>query len=235
MPKNKKAKHNNHQAQRPTPYGSSRNDQHDGASGWLSHAEIWDDSALVRSWNEAVAEYQYYHSLAAQGLDIETVLDAAEQAEAKGEEAPLALKGGNGPGDDATTAATTRTPNRVAESEEEGEIADDFMAMDEQAPIDTTPTTANEVNGEQGTNQQHPTAAAKESASRQLDVTEGQDGDDGGTSTAPQEVGGDTVPATGTTDHTLENLKMAYYWAGYYSGLHDAQRQPQHGKDSAAA
>lgn len=31
--------------------------------------------------------------------------------------------------------------------------------------------------------------------------------------------------ATGTTDQTLENLKMAYYWAGYYSGLYDGQRQ----------
>jgi hypothetical protein len=24
----------------------------------MSHAEIWDDSALVDSWNEAVAEYK---------------------------------------------------------------------------------------------------------------------------------------------------------------------------------
>jgi hypothetical protein len=26
-------------------------------------------------------------------------------------------------------------------------------------------------------------------------------------------------------DQTLENLKMAYYWAGYYSGLYDGQQQ----------
>lgn len=24
----------------------------------MSHAEIWDDSALVESWNEALAEYK---------------------------------------------------------------------------------------------------------------------------------------------------------------------------------
>lgn len=27
-------------------------------SGPLSHEEIWDDSALVRSWDDAVEEYQ---------------------------------------------------------------------------------------------------------------------------------------------------------------------------------
>jgi hypothetical protein len=31
--------------------GKSKNDS-------LSHEEIWDDSALVRSWDEAVEEYQ---------------------------------------------------------------------------------------------------------------------------------------------------------------------------------
>ncbi|CZT24644.1 uncharacterized protein RCC_10369 [Ramularia collo-cygni] len=33
----------------------------------LSHEEIWDDSVLVSSWNEAYEEYQKYHSLAAKG------------------------------------------------------------------------------------------------------------------------------------------------------------------------
>lgn len=32
------------------------------------------------------------------------------------------------------------------------------------------------------------------------------------------------VPAP-AQDETLENLKMAYYWAGYYSGLYDGQQQ----------
>ncbi|KAK0260965.1 hypothetical protein LTR91_002182 [Friedmanniomyces endolithicus] len=43
-----------------------------------SHAEIWDDSALVTSWNEALAEYKKYHSLAARGEKVEVVLDKAE-------------------------------------------------------------------------------------------------------------------------------------------------------------
>jgi len=34
-----------------------------------------------------------------------------------------------------------------------------------------------------------------------------------------------SIPATDSI--TLENIKMAYYWAGYYSGLHDGQQQQQ--------
>ena len=33
----------------------------------LSHAEIWDDSALVQSWDEALAEYKVPHNTS---LDI---------------------------------------------------------------------------------------------------------------------------------------------------------------------
>ncbi|PMD56804.1 uncharacterized protein K444DRAFT_35879 [Hyaloscypha bicolor E] len=43
-----------------------------------SHEEIWDDSALVDSWNDALEEYKKYHSLKARGEDVEEVLRAAE-------------------------------------------------------------------------------------------------------------------------------------------------------------
>ncbi|KAK4175424.1 hypothetical protein QBC36DRAFT_331492 [Triangularia setosa] len=33
----------------------------------LTHEEIWDDSALVDSWNNALAEYNKYHSIHAKG------------------------------------------------------------------------------------------------------------------------------------------------------------------------
>ncbi|CCC07401.1 unnamed protein product [Sordaria macrospora k-hell] len=35
-----------------------------------SHEEIWDDSALVNSWNEALAEYKKYHSIHAEGAAL---------------------------------------------------------------------------------------------------------------------------------------------------------------------
>jgi len=47
----------------------------------VSHEEVWDDTALVDSWNEALAEYKKYHSLAAKGEKIEHVLDEAEERE----------------------------------------------------------------------------------------------------------------------------------------------------------
>jgi hypothetical protein len=68
----------------------------------LSHEEIWDDSALIRSWDEAVAEYEvsfhrdsptyllanwtlkFYHSIAARGEDVEEVLRLAELEEEEG-------------------------------------------------------------------------------------------------------------------------------------------------------
>jgi hypothetical protein len=47
----------------------------------LSQAEIWDDSALIRSWNDALAEYEYYHSIHARGEDVEEILRRAEAGE----------------------------------------------------------------------------------------------------------------------------------------------------------
>ncbi|KAK5127502.1 hypothetical protein LTR85_006841 [Meristemomyces frigidus] len=44
----------------------------------LSHEEVWDDSVLVNSWNEALEEYKKYHSLAAKGEKVNVVLDNAE-------------------------------------------------------------------------------------------------------------------------------------------------------------
>ncbi|RMZ92408.1 hypothetical protein DV736_g335, partial [Chaetothyriales sp. CBS 134916] len=117
------------------------NHHHPEDNALLSHKQIWDDSALIDSWNAALAEYKHYHSLAAQGLDVEEVLDRAEEREEKG------LEDGdeNGVQEEEQTATTTRKQGAVTD------VAHD----DEQV---------------------------------------------------------------------LENVKMAYYWAGYYSGLYDAQR-----------
>ncbi|KAK5661508.1 hypothetical protein OQA88_11412 [Cercophora sp. LCS_1] len=39
----------------------------------LSHDEIWDDSALVNSWNEALDEYNKYHSVFANGGTVDDI------------------------------------------------------------------------------------------------------------------------------------------------------------------
>ncbi|KAF7618418.1 hypothetical protein F9C07_5094 [Aspergillus flavus] len=47
----------------------------------LTQEEIWDDSALVQSWDEAVEEYKLYHSIHAKGENVEDVLRDAQGAE----------------------------------------------------------------------------------------------------------------------------------------------------------
>ncbi|PPJ58793.1 hypothetical protein CBER1_08216 [Cercospora berteroae] len=37
----------------------------------LTHDELWDDSALVNSWNDAFEEYKKYHSLAQKGEKVD--------------------------------------------------------------------------------------------------------------------------------------------------------------------
>ncbi|OJJ53067.1 hypothetical protein ASPSYDRAFT_51169 [Aspergillus sydowii CBS 593.65] len=58
-----------------------------GAAKALTQEEIWDDSALVQSWDEAVEEYKLYHSIHAKGENVEDVLREAQEA-AEAESAP---------------------------------------------------------------------------------------------------------------------------------------------------
>ncbi|KAM0689482.1 hypothetical protein Q7P36_010353 [Cladosporium allicinum] len=51
------------------------------AGDGASHEEIWDDSALLNSWDDALAEYKKYHSLAAKGETVDlSKLKEAQQA-----------------------------------------------------------------------------------------------------------------------------------------------------------
>jgi hypothetical protein len=56
----------------------TNNSNSNSSSGNLTQAEIWDDSALIRSWNDALDEYKFYHSIHARGEDVEEVLRRAE-------------------------------------------------------------------------------------------------------------------------------------------------------------
>ncbi|KAF2840759.1 hypothetical protein M501DRAFT_636749 [Patellaria atrata CBS 101060] len=44
----------------------------------LDNEDLWDDSALIRSWDEALTEYKRYHSIHARGENIEDVLNEFE-------------------------------------------------------------------------------------------------------------------------------------------------------------
>ncbi|OTB04135.1 hypothetical protein M426DRAFT_320982 [Hypoxylon sp. CI-4A] len=46
----------------------------ESSKGQLTHNEIWDDSALVDSWNDALEEYKKYHSIHRNGGNVEDLL-----------------------------------------------------------------------------------------------------------------------------------------------------------------
>ncbi|KAB5582689.1 hypothetical protein GE09DRAFT_1049667 [Coniochaeta sp. 2T2.1] len=50
----------------------------------MNHDEIWDDSALIESWNDALAEYKKYHSIHAKGGSLDD-LPSESRADAKHE------------------------------------------------------------------------------------------------------------------------------------------------------
>ncbi|KAL5334453.1 hypothetical protein BJX70DRAFT_378294 [Aspergillus crustosus] len=96
-----------------------------GAARALTQEEIWDDSALVQSWDDAVDEYKLYHSINAKGENVEDVLRAAEAeaaAEAQAGEAAAGswaqVKKDDDMADvyDAEPASETQAPQTVSTS-----------------------------------------------------------------------------------------------------------------------
>lgn len=179
----------------------------------ISHDEIWDDSALIRSWEDAYAEYQFYHSIHARGEDVDEVLRRAEAEDAgrkldqiddkleesKAQAESMVVVDDESTGDIARNANGNETDDDV----EEGELED------EETTTDAVQKTLNE--GEAGVSEQigpplPPEAVARLAPKVQAVVPE-------------QSVDANAM------NQTLENIKMAYYWAGYYSGLYDGQQQ----------
>ncbi|KIW82466.1 hypothetical protein Z517_05493 [Fonsecaea pedrosoi CBS 271.37] len=222
--------------------------------GELSQAEIWDDSALIRSWNDAVTEYEYYHSIHARGEDVEEILRKAEMGELDDEntdadvdmggqwrpvhpetpaEAATAAGAAAAAADENETTADAAAAARDTRSES-GEVEDEDgpeggpvgLEQRRKAAMDQFKSLSDEPDGQQ----KHPPQSTLE----RLTTT---------TTTAPaigpclpptSAIVNEQVPPTATAtvtglspDQTLENIKMAYYWAGYYSGLYDGQRQRQ--------
>ncbi|KAJ4505225.1 hypothetical protein HRR83_008683 [Exophiala dermatitidis] len=228
MPKNKKAK---------TKHYPSKN------SAELSQAEIWDDSALIRSWNDAVAEYEYYHSIHARGEDVEEILRKAEMDElaengtgALSTEWQQVNSGQTDPESDARpiSSSTAVAPGATAtgkaspESQEDGEIEDGELEDDLEAAKEAlsrkvlqTELSAPQVPAETPAEQEISQHVAENMVS-QVPLS---------SANKPKPMIRPSLPPAAvegpSAEQTLENIKMAYYWAGYYSGLYDGQRQAQ--------
>ncbi|EKD13802.1 putative Survival motor neuron-like protein 1 [Drepanopeziza brunnea f. sp. 'multigermtubi' MB_m1] len=143
------------------------------ANGDASQAQIWDDSALVESWNGALEEYKKYHSLKARGENIEQVLKETEDGSNQLDESMYYEGGG-----------LDQDPARDLQADREAsEKIDDL-----------------EITSRDG----------------RVPVTEKSNASNG--PALPQHLIGQVH------DEGLKNLLMSWYYAGYYTGLYEGQK-----------
>ncbi|TGO69709.1 hypothetical protein BELL_0760g00040 [Botrytis elliptica] len=170
-----------------------------------SHAEVWDDSTLVDSWNEALQEYEVknlYRFIHARGEKVEDVLNAFEN-QSNGLQVCLL-----------PTVATLLTFCREGEmNEDNGEgvegveepMEENVVMQSEFEQIDDNTQTANEPKvGDKSA----PKATKFGSSSSKAPML------------PPQLIGQ-------VHDENLKNLLMSWYYAGYYTGLYEGQQQKQ--------
>ncbi|KAM0088265.1 hypothetical protein ACP6JD_008401 [Aspergillus fumigatus] len=180
----------------------------------LTQEEIWDDSALVQSWDEAVEEYKLYHSIHAKGEDVEDVLREAEAAERAGldqdrqqpDEAADAMEDDDAVATTASTAAEQSSSMQVPDVSHllphrasELVFLTIFQAVEEHAA----------ATDQQPSGMKHPTQPAPAGAAAMPYAALAQVQDEG-----------------------LKNLMMAWYFAGYYTGLYQGQQQASQNNNS---
>ncbi|KAJ5963417.1 Survival motor neuron, partial [Penicillium vulpinum] len=150
----------------------------------LTHAEVWDDSALVQSWDDAVEEYQHYWSIHAKGENVEDVLKEAEDA--------------------VITPAVHHDDSEGIKPTEDGTVQsnneDVSMIIDEQ------------------TSESAPQPSQP--------VTDGSSGVSTAAMPMPHPI------MANVQDESLKNLMMSWYYAGYYTGLHEGQQQASRNQSS---
>ncbi|KAJ5810991.1 hypothetical protein N7447_010507 [Penicillium robsamsonii] len=150
----------------------------------LTHAEVWDDSALVQSWDDAVEEYQHYWSIHAKGENVEDILKEAE--------------------------GTVVTPAvHHGDSERTKAAQDDAIKPDDE----NISITIDEQTSKSAPEPSQPVDGSNSAASTPVIPM-------------PHAV------TANVQDESLKNLMMSWYYAGYYTGLHEGQQQASRDKGS---
>ncbi|KAL1977967.1 hypothetical protein VTN31DRAFT_826 [Thermomyces dupontii] len=162
-------------------------------TGKLSHEEIWDDSALVKSWDEAVEEYRHYHSIHARGENVEEILKKAEEEGI--ERAVQSVTGGD--------QQQGGHPMMVEDTGEQRDEETNEAEQGAQTATHETAPTGDQVADEPG--EQPDTSAQAQAAGATV-------------ANVPEAMLGHVQ------DPALKNLMMAWYFAGYYTGLYEGQR-----------
>ncbi len=174
---------------------------------------------------------QFYHSIAAKGEDVEEVLRQAEldeKAEATGTAPPRKARIDRGSVDE--EGHTTFT---WSESKKEHYGDDHLATLMKKAPAQKVAAEGEKSHRSNGNRPAIVTTAGDELEDGELgeddlpvDSEEHHDPlSDTSTMAAPITAAG--IPSSNDLNPTtiLENVKMAYWWAGYYSGLHEGMQQ----------
>ncbi|CBX91869.1 hypothetical protein IAQ61_000086 [Plenodomus lingam] len=163
----------------------------------ISDKNAWDDSLLINSWDDAVAEYKRYHSIQKSGKKLEDVLTEEELEELREDHGHL-MEEAETPISRATTNgdAEDQDADMELESSEEDHSASQVQAQ--QAPESAKP---------QPQQDQPPNIAAPMLQNEPLGAS------------MPQALLGSVQ------DENLKNIMMSWYYAGYYTGLHVGRQQ----------
>ncbi|KAM4066873.1 hypothetical protein HRG_000887 [Hirsutella rhossiliensis] len=158
--------------------------------GHLDEKAVWDDSALVDSWNEALKEYKKYHSIQAKGGSIEDLEDENPTTAAS-------LAGGqDGWANGEANVSGIRLEAATGER--------DLMSAGHEHMHNASSTGAGDLPPDADN------AAGQASAKFQVPAA-----------FPPQAILGSVQ------DENLKRLLIAWYYAGYYTGLIEGNQQAQ--------
>ncbi|KAF2035324.1 hypothetical protein EK21DRAFT_53872 [Setomelanomma holmii] len=160
----------------------------------MSDKNAWDDSFLINSWNDALKEYDKYHSIHKSGKRLEDVLSEEELRE-------LRKDYGEDLEEVETSIGVTAETNGDADQEDA-----EMTHMETNGVEDVDHSEAQLQVGGSTSPEQQPANAGTPAL---------QDGNLA--SSMPQALLG-TVQ-----DENLKNIMMSWYYAGYYTGLYTGQ------------
>ncbi|KAF2833853.1 hypothetical protein CC86DRAFT_15796 [Ophiobolus disseminans] len=165
----------------------------------MSNPNAWDDKYLLDSWNDAVKEYEKYHSIHKSGKRLEDALSAKELKDLREDYGEYIEETDTTPG--------TAQPNELADQEDT-----------EMTHVETNgDQTVTPVSQAEAQHQEPRPSEQQENKPGSLENPAAQDG--ALTSAMPQAILGSVQ------DENLKNIMMSWYYAGYYTGLHAGQQQ----------
>ncbi|KAI5928005.1 hypothetical protein F4810DRAFT_705901 [Camillea tinctor] len=182
--------------------------------GKLTHDEIWDDSALVDSWNEALEEYKRYHSIHRKGGNVEDLLRSKPEQN----------------GSDAKCST-----DEIDSSLDPGVDKEDTEMRGEakEAPVSSPPAAIHEENpGGPGVLGRDLTKILM----KHVQDGRPESGTPATQHSHPHGLGPGPVPAGllgSVRDEGLKRLLMSWYYAGYYTGYYEGQRDSTSQKEDS--